>query len=546
VAATYGYCSEARNTNALSDPYVKALRWATDRIGREGIVAFVTNNNFVHGRAFDGMRVELAREFSSILHIDMKGDARTSGEERKKQSGNVFDDKIKVGVGITLLIKRQNASASEGVRVYSVPDYMNSEDKRAELARFDSFANVPLHAAPGTVRQPWLGSSGAPEFDSLVPLLGEQGVFKWQTNGAKTNRDLWVYGENRERLMARVQETIGSFNSAIIQFSNSRLRVPSEQIFSEVIPWSETLKRRLTSKRELTFDETLIRVAQYRPFDRRFIYFDPILIERRYGIPKVFPANGSSNLSFAISETGHRSPFATLMVGEIPDVHLCGSDAYSCFSYFEYNDDGCIGRENITDWALAEFRAYYQDKSITKWDIFYYTYALLHHPDYRERYAANLKRELPRIPYAPDFKAFAKAGERLADLHVNYEKQPEYPLEKIENPKAKGWSWKVEKMRLGRDKTSVAYNEHLTLSGIPQEAFEYRLGNRSALDWVIDQYQVSTDKRSGITNDPNREDDPEYIVRLIGQVVYVSVETVKIVKALPGLGLPEQAEKAKA
>ncbi len=214
--------------------------------------------------------------------------------------------------------------------------------------------------------------------------------------------------------------------------------------------------------------------------------------------------------------------------------------------------DNTAPTDNITDWALEQFRAHYGDASISKWDIFHYVYAVLHHPTYRERYAANLRRELPRIPFAKAgpsgrngggpqddkdvFWAFVKAGEKLAELHVNYEKQPEYPLKRAENGKL---DWRVQKMRLGKDKTSLVYNSFLTLSGIPPETYEYRLGNRSALEWVVDQYQVSTDKRSGIVNDPNRADDPEYIVRLIGQVVTVSMETVRIVKALPELVIGE-------
>ena len=195
---------------------------------------------------------------------------------------------------------------------------------------------------------------------------------------------------------------------------------------------------------------------------------------------------------------------------------------------------GMNRRENITDWALEKFRAQYGDASISKWDIFHYVYALLHHPAYRERYSANLKRELPRIPFAPDFRPFAEAGARLAEIHVNYERQPEYPLERIENPRAP-LNWRVERMKLGKDKTQIVYNDFLTLAGVPAAAFDYRLGNRSALEWVIDQYQVSTDKRSGITNDPNRADDPQYVVRLVGQVIGVSLETVAIVRALPDL-----------
>jgi predicted helicase len=193
-------------------------------------------------------------------------------------------------------------------------------------------------------------------------------------------------------------------------------------------------------------------------------------------------------------------------------------------------------RENIPNWALEQFRSHYKNKAFTKWDIFHYVYALLHHPLYRERYAPNLKREMPRIPFAPDFRAFSDIGKRLVEIHVNYEQQPEFPLERIEKPRAQ-LDWRVEKMKLSKDKRSLIYNDFLTLSGIPPEVFEYRLGNRSALDWIIDQYQVSTDKRSGITNDPNRTEDPQYIVRLIGQVITVSLETVKLVNTLSNLQL---------
>ena len=203
-----------------------------------------------------------------------------------------------------------------------------------------------------------------------------------------------------------------------------------------------------------------------------------------------------------------------------------------CFPFYVYDEDGTNRRENITDWASNHFREHYGDKKITKWDIFYYVYGLLHHPGYRQRYADNLKRELPRIPLAPDFRAFAAAGEKLARLHLEYETLEPWPLAWIESPGVP-LSYRVEKMRLAKDKLSLVVNDSLTLGGIPPAVFEYRLGNRSALDWVVDQYQVSEDKRSGIRSDPNRADDPEYIVRLVGQVVRASVETVEIVNGLP-------------
>lgn len=204
------------------------------------------------------------------------------------------------------------------------------------------------------------------------------------------------------------------------------------------------------------------------------------------------------------------------------------------FPYYVYEEDGSNRRENITDWGLTEFRSHYSQRSISKWDIFHYVYAILHHPEYRTRYAANLRRELPRIPFAPDFARYAAIGKKLMDLHIHYEQQPEYPLDRTEIGQL---DWRVEKMKLSKDKTKLVYNSFLTLCGIPPEVYEYRLGNRSALEWIVDQYRVSKDKRSGIVNDPNREDDPEYVVRLIGQVVTVSLETVKLVRELATLPL---------
>jgi predicted helicase len=278
----------------------------------------------------------------------------------------------------------------------------------------------------------------------------------------------------------------------------------------------------------------------YRPFTKQSCYFDAIFLHRLAQFPIFVPTKVAEeeNSILCLPGPGSEKPFHILAARGVVDLHLSGAGASTeCFAFYIYDEDGTNRRENITDWALNEFRTQYKDQKIGKWDIFHYVYGVLHSPEYRERYAANLKRELPRIPFAPDFWGFAKAGERLADLHVNYEKQPEYPLQRIENPKEK-LNWRVEKMRLSKDKTLLIYNQFWTLSGIPPETYEYRLGNRSALEWIVDQYQVSTDKRSGITNDPNRQDDPTYILRLIGQVITVSLETVKIIRSFPSIGMP--------
>ena len=257
--------------------------------------------------------------------------------------------------------------------------------------------------------------------------------------------------------------------------------------------------------------------------------------DRVGAFPSTFPTPDTEidNRVICVSGLGSNKPFQTLIASLIPCFDML--EKTQCLPFYIYDEDGTNRRENIADWALAQFRSHYQDDAITKWNIFHYVYGLLHHPDYRERYQVNLKRDLPRLPYAPDFWTFAKAGARLAEIHVGYEEQHEYPLNFIENPDLP-LDWRVEKMKLSKDKTRIQYNDFLTLDGIPPEALDYRLGNRSALEWVIDQYRVKTDKRSGIINDPNRGDDPQYIVKLIGKVITVSLETVETVEGLPELG----------
>ena len=252
--------------------------------------------------------------------------------------------------------------------------------------------------------------------------------------------------------------------------------------------------------------------------------------QRVFVLPSIFPTPETEAENRMIwLKVGAAWPMFALIINKIPDT--LPQSGSQCFPFYTYDEDRNNRRENITDWALARFRAHYRDESIGKWDIFHYVYALLHHPDYRERYQANLKRDLPHLPYTPDFWGFAKAGQRLGEIHIGYEDVGEYPLRFIENREVP-IDWRVEKMKLSKDKTQLVYNDFLTLEGIPAKAFDYRLGNRSALEWVIDQYRVKTDKRSGIVNDPNRADDPRYIVKLIGKVIAVSLETVEIVEGM--------------
>jgi len=362
-----------------------------------------------------------------------------------------------------------------------------------------------------------------------------QTLFKTYSLGINTSRDVWAYHFERSALVRNVELFIRTYNSEVDRWRRHEgdANVDDYVLYDDTkIKWSEGLKLDLKRGLYLAFSKTKVRRSLYRPFCLQWLYFDRVLNERTYQLPLLFPtpAVEAENIVIWLKVGSEWSMFA-LATNVIPNLLPQGGS--QCFPYYTYSEDGTNRRENITDWALSQFQAKYSPE-VTKWDIFHYVYALLHHPQYRKYFAENLKRDLPHIPLLHKKEAFlvcVRIGKELMDMHLNYEQANEYTLDWIENQEVP-FSWRVEKMRLTPDKTAVIVNESLTLSGIPQECFQYRLGNRSALDWVIDQYQVSKDKRSGIVSDPNNMDDEEYIVRLVGKVVTVSLETVKLVREL--------------
>ena len=520
VQETYVKDSKATLRNKLSDPYVKAIRWASDRVGEEGVVAFVTNNSFLDAVAFDGMRKHLAQDFSKIYHIDLKGNGRTAGERRRKEGGNIFDDQIRVGVGISFFVKKAGPKVEKAeVWIYSVDDYLRAREKRKILTESSAYPDLPMKQTAIDGKHTWLTDGQHSDYETFVPVgtkeakLAKSGnenvVFDLYSLGVATNRDALAYSFNRDLLRDRVRTFIEIYNSTVDRKKRVDPNSPVEGFIDTGDPrikWTRQVKASLKKLESSKYEESHIRTSLYRPFCQKHLYFDNFWNEERYQQHLIFPSLKThvENRVILVSDHGFRAGFSTLATNLIPDLHtLAASDGFQCFPFYTYDEDGGNRRENITDWTLDHFRTHYRDDTLTKWDIFHYVYGLLHHPGYRERYQANLKRELPRIPFAPDFRAFAEAGARLATIHVGYEDQPEYSLSKVETPDMP-LDWRVEKMRLSKDKTQLRYNDFLALDGIPAEAFNYRLGNRSALEWIIDQYRVKTDKRSGIVNDPNR------------------------------------------
>ena len=554
VRVTYSQASEATLRNALADPYVKAMRWASDRVGEEGVVAFVTNNSFLDGVAFDGMRKHLADDFDALYILDLGGNVR----KNPKLSGtthNVFG--IQVGVSISFLVKRNGRPSSHPEMFYTgVDEFWRKEDKYRYLEEREQYGNIEWKQITPNKQELWLTEGLHPEFKAFTCLGSKKSkaakdenvevVFKSYSRGVSTARDAWAYNFDNYVLTDNMRRMIDTYNDQVSKWerqANQRENVDNFVISDNTrISWTGDLKQALRMGKSAQFSLESVRHSLYRPFAKSHLYFDRLMNNSVYLFHKIFPTTDTEaeNRVIIVSDHGFRADFSVLMTDLIPELHaLAASDAFQCFPFYTYDEDGSNRRENITGWALDRFRAHYCDDTISKWDIFHYVYGLLHHPGYRDRYQANLKRDLPHIPFAPDFRAFAEAGARLATIHVGYEEEPEYQLRQVETPE-KPLDWRVEKMRLSRDKAQLRYNDFLTLEGIPEAAFGYRLGNRSALEWVIDQYRMKTHKRSEIANDPNRADDPQYIVRLIGKVISVSLETVKIVEGLPELGVPEE------
>ena len=586
VSETFGRDSQATLLRKLQDPYIKAIRWATDRIGLEGIVCFVTNSSFIDDRSLDGVRNSLGWYFDKVYVLDLGGNVR----KNPKLSGtthNVFG--IQVGVSINLFIRKTGGEKDVccPIRYASVDQFWRKEQKYEFLNNAGDINKIEWRELMPDKNHTWLTQDLQSGFADFVPVTD---VFKEHSLGVSTNRDSVVYGFQNFEVTANVKNLIAQYASQLDLYRREDKPTNVDSFVNHgALKWSRNLKRHFTSGDLPKFSASNLRHVLYRPYTTTLLYHSDILVDEPAHTAQYIPAKADGNSLLCLTGPGSDKPFCALSSHLPVDLHLVSPGCTTqCFPFYTYAEDGTHRRENITDWALEQFRTHYHDPSITKWDIFHYIYAVLHHPEYRERYAANLRRELPRIPFAsattlnpchPErsegpllsqnsvpgigvprsarddkaenssvssvtsvvkdvdvFRALVKAGQRLAEIHVHYEQQPEYSLTKTEKTGEK-LDYRVTKMRLSKDKTSLIYNQFLTLSEIPRETYDYCLGNRSALEWVIDQYQVSTDKRSGITNDPNRADDPQYILRLIGQVITVSLETVTIVRSLPSLGL---------
>ena len=556
ISVTYAAQSDKTNKNALYDSYIKAFRWASDRLDKQhgGIIAFVSNGYWLDGNAMDGFRKCLEAEFSAIYVFNLRGNQRTSGETSRREGGKIFGSGSRTPIAITVLVKKPGHAGKALIQYHDIGDYLSREEKLAIIAEKRSILNPAMnwtHIRPNA-QGDWLNQRND-IFGSFIPLGDKDNKDNKQTffvpyysNGLKTQRDAWCYNFSQTKLQQNIQSTIDYYNSMVESSRDTPL------LDATRISWTRAFQNDFQKKRTKTFELSAIRQAVYRPFCKQHVYFSAALNEMQYQMPKLFPTPETKNLVICLPGVGNVKDFSVHITNIIRDLDTYGG--IQCFPLYYYEKKSVYQptlfdsekseytrKDGITNFILERCRASYGPK-VSKEDIFYYVYGLLHSPDYRRTFAADLKKMLPRLPLVEkpvDFWAFSKAGCALAELHLNYETQPQHPEVVVTG--AEQGKFRVEKMRFPdkQDKTTIEYNPWITLSHIPQEACEYVVNGRSAVEWIMERYQIKTDKASGITNDPNdwaeEQGKPRYILDLLLSVITVSVETMKIVNGLPGL-----------
>ena len=560
IAGSYAALSGAVNKNSLYDSYIRAFRFATDRLrDGDGIICFVSNGTWLDGNSTAGFRKTIINEFAKIYVFNLRGNQRTSGELSRKEGGKIFGSGSRTPVLITLLVKRAGYSGEAEILYRDIGDYLSQSDKLAILRERRSFLNpdmVLVHLEPNK-HGDWITSRND-AFQAFIPLVSEkkfdikaQSVFVVNSRGFETARDAWVYNFSRKVVLDNMRD--------MVEFYNFQIGETEPDFDSTKISWSSSLLSHWERKNPAEFDEAKITMGLYRPFTKQHLYFGDKMIHRRGQFGQLFPNDCIDNLVIAVSGLGGTKGNSTFISDSITDLN-CLDAGTQCFPLYYYEQQAGSGKKKdmigqmqfggdeiqaelvrkggVSDFILREARTRY-GAAIKKEDIFYYVYGFLHSPKYRTAFADDLKKALPRIPLAEksdDFWAFSKAGRELARLHLEYESVA--PLEGVTVSGDRS-NCHVTKMRFKAkgEKDTIIFNQHIMVSNIPAKAYEYIVNGKPAIEWVMERYQVKTDKDSGIVNDPNlyaeETGQPDYILDLLLSVISVSVQTMDIVEMLP-------------
>jgi predicted helicase len=598
IRESYAKYSTATSTKNLLDSYIRAIRWASDRIGNSGVIGFVSNASFVDGNSMDGLRKCLAEEFSSVYLFHLRGNQRTSGELSRKEGGKIFGSGSRAPIVISILIKNPNAAEHGQIYMHDIGDYLSREEKLTRIKAFKSIngirkANGWQPITPNK-HHDWVGQRNN-SFNAFISLgdkkdKGAVTIFENYSLGLNTNRDAWVYNFSKENLQNNIKSTIAFYNSEVNRYKAACTEItkskwPNANSFSSndetKIKWSSSLRNDFARQKLGHYYESALVTCIYRPFQKEWLYFDDMFNHRVGQMPRIFP-DSAANRVICVTGRGSTKDFSALISDTLPDLEMISKGQCFPLRLYEKNSaqdnsieaddvrDDLFGKDQpikstntdaeytikdgITDEGLAQFQSAYPTETINKEDVFYYIYGLLHSEDYKKRYADNLSKELPRIPCvkkASDFWAFSQAGRDLAELHINYESVEPYPVNfaggELFMGELNDADYRVEQMKFGErgketDKSTVIYNHKITMTHIPLEAYEYVVNGKPALEWVMERQAVTKHKESGIVNDANdwaieTMHDAAYPLKLFQRVITVSLETMKIVKNLPRLDI---------
>lgn len=568
IAETYAAGTKATLKNSLYDSYIKAFRWASDRIPEDegGVIGFVTNAGWLDGAAMDGLRASFEKEFTSVYVFHLRGNQRTQGEQSRREGGKIFGSGSRAPIAITILVKDPKKKKDcADIFYHDIGDYLSREEKLGLIADFKSCMSTKF---PVTVLRPnekhdWLNQRNG-IFESFLPLGDKKDKENSHTffcdfysNGLKTNRDAWCYNFSAEKVKRNIRRSIEYFNGQIDRYEAVLARNTDAKPFDVIKPdskefsWDRQQKKDVENLKRYTYNEERIYEGIYRPFTKSWCYFDRQLNNCVYQMPKLFPTGKEENLLICVSGAGVSKGFDAIMTNGLTDVQFQQNG--QCFPLYYYEEqkqdmdslfaDGrkasYAKRGGVTDFILAEAQSLYGPR-VAKEDIFYYVYGFLHLPVYRKTFAADLKKSLPRLFLVKEPKNFwtlSKAGRELAALHLAYESQD--PPEGVTVTGEESGNYRVTKLRFAKkdDRSEILFNEDIRITGIPEAAYDYVVNGRSPIEWIMDRYQIKTDKASGITNDPNEwakeHEDPRYILRLLLSVMTVAIKTKAIVESLP-------------
>ncbi|MDB4066810.1 DEAD/DEAH box helicase family protein [Flavobacteriaceae bacterium] len=566
ISDTYVKNSNTSMNKALYDAYIKSFRWSSDRLDNKngGIIAFVTNGSWIDGNSTTGFRKVIEKEFSKIYVFNLRGNQRTSGELSRREGGKIFGSGSRTPITITLLIKKPDHLGKAEIYYHDIGDYLNREEKLKIISEFRSITSLPLKTIHPNGKGDWINKRNE-KFLKFIPLGSKDKkvntFFTLNSNGVVTSRDSWTYNFKEKGIRDNMVKMINFYNNEVKRTKGKVEIINTDQL---KISWSRALKQSLKQKHLREFSKENIVIASYRPFMKQQFYFDNNFNECVYQQPKIFPFDKHENLVICCTGVGASKSFTTYISDIIPN--LDGLEKLQSFPlyYYEKNEnkqntlfdtnqeDEYIKRDGLSDFILERAKKQY-GKSITKEDIFYYVYGILHSSDYRKTFENDLKKMLPRLPLLDkpkDFWSYSKAGRELAELHLNYESVAAYDDLDIEGIDSQ--NYQVQKMAFGKtkkeidgknktvaDKSIIHFNSSITISNIPEKAYEYVVNGKPAIEWIMERYKITIDKKSGIKNNPNDWADevgnPRYILDLLLSIINVSVQTVDIVEELPKL-----------